>query len=562
MEDVDRFFSGQLNASTPKHLIGEGEAIRLLNARFVEGAITNAVGFDELPITYAEKDKSIYASRLTYQTLLETGDVQLVAPLENIHGKFLIVVISGKLFQIDVNSLQAMDITFPSASLPNRSSSYPLSYIDNGGAVYGVGGYLVICNGFNRPIFITPEGPRSSVESAYEMPPSWMAATASNRAFSIAYPNLLYASDPLGGASSLAPLTFEETLNSSATYYQQIFTIGSALSSDPITAIYRLPSYGSNSEEFLARSLLVSTAAQKFIIAAGSSRSTWAAEGSKFITYVGSAEGVAGPLACTNIGDVLFYVSTGGRFKTLGQDALREQGLQESFMDEGLGQYLCPLETQYYHREWYKSLDHSRAIAKYHSDRLYVTAFPVSSPAQSIYGEKFYSPSFRALAVGSIDPKTRLGPTATIAWEGFYDWIHPIGLVTLGKDMFVVSKDTHGKIKFYKENSNKLDDHTSTVYTRGYFSAVAGKGRSLLVVEMFFRRLFGKADITISYLVDGKWVQGAKCPASDLYVRATMSPRCKTASFSIPLKIDIDHRGCLFELESIRAAGEAHQEFR
>lgn len=562
IEDIDRFFSGQLNASTPKHLIAEGEAIRLLNARFIEGAITNAVGFDLLPITYQNPLKKFFASKMSYQDILDLGDVQLFAPLENVNGKFLIAVISGRLFQIDLATMTAMDITFPSAKLPENSYVYPLSYIDNSGAVYGVGGYLVIFNGFNRPVFITPEGPRSSREDLYETPPSWAGATASNRAFVVAYPNIMYASDPLGGASSLAPLTFEESLNPAGTYYGQVFTIGSALSADPVTAVCRMPSYGSGNEEFLARSLMISTAKQKFIVSAGSARATWEAAGGQFITYAGSSDGVAGPLACTNIGDILFYVSTTGRFKTLGQDAQRERGLQESFMDEGLGQYLCPCESNLFYRDWYRNLDHSRTVAKFHKDRLYVTAYPIKVPARSVYGERFLSPSHRALAVGSIDPTTRLGPTATIAWEGFYDWLKPIGLATVDTDLYVVSKDEFGRNRFYRENFDMVDTHDSTIYTRGYFSAVAGNARSLLTVELFFRRLFGPIKVYISYLVNDQWIHAATCTVTSKYMRTTLTKKCKTASFAIPLKIDIEHGGCRFELESVRVSGEVHAEMK
>jgi hypothetical protein len=561
IEDVDRFFSGQLNASTPRHLIGEGEAIRLINARFVEGAITNAVGFDELPVKYRD-DKNFFASPLSYQEILETGDVQLVAPLENTSGKFLIAVISGRLFKIDLSNNIATDITFASASLPENSNIYPLSYIDNNGAVYGVGGYLVIFNGFNRPIFISAEDARSSREDSYEMPPSWMGATAGSRAFVIARPNILNISDPLGGSSSLAPLTFDESLNPSGTYYGQVFTIGSALESDPVTAVCRLPSYGTGVEEFLARSILISTSQKKYIVSAGSARATWDSPGSNFIYYAGLSDGISGPLAWTNIGELLFYVSSTGRLKTLGQDAERDQGLQESFMDESLGQYLCPLESNFFYRDWYRTLDHSRSIAKYHMDRLYVTVYPIKVPARSVYGKKHLSPSHRALAVGSIDSTTRLGPTATIAWEGFYDWLNPIGIVTVGSDLYVVSKDVYGRVRFYKENFQKSDDHTSTIYTRGYFSAIAGKARSMLVVELFFRRLFGEVKITISYLVNDKWVKGSVCTTNSKYVRTTLEKRCKTSSYSIPLKIDIEHKGCRFELESVRANGETHSETR
>lgn len=560
IEDQDRFFSGRQSASTPKHLIQEGSIARLINARFVEGAITNALGFDELQITYGGSTERVFASSVTYQKILNQGDVQLVAPLENISGKFLVAVISGILFLIDTESLIAYDITPKSSFLPESSQgNFFLSYLDNDGGIYGSGGYLVIFNYPNRPIFVNQDGARLSVATNYEMPPAKFGATSANRAFVISAQNIMYASDPLGGGSSLAPLTFAETLDPAGSYTGQIFTIGSALDLDDATATCRMPRLLGPAQDFLGHNLLVSTENKKYIVAVGNPRSDW--ENIDFIAYAGTSDGIAGPLACTNVGSAVVYISSTGRIKTLYQDQDRESSLSETFFDEDLGQYLNQNEVNFYYRPWYRELDHSRSIVKFSRDRVYATVYPYLADAVGKYGDIQNSYTHRALAIGSLASETLIGPQASIAWEGFYDWLNPTSLVVLDHTLYVVSKDKYGRVSYYRENNSKCDDHKSVIYTRGYFSSQPGKSKSLMTVFLFFRRLSGNIKINLYYLVDNTWVLGADCESSNKVIRLNIKKnRCRTNSWSIPIRLEIEHNGCRFELESIRVEGESHKE--
>lgn len=555
IEDKDRFFSGKVNASTPKHLIGEGEVARLLNARFIEGAITNAIGFEELEITFPNND---YISRgnVSYSDLLARGDFQLLAPLSNVYGKFLIAIISGVIFQINLDNLEAVDITPIDSFLTEESiTAYPLSFIDNDGDIYGVGGYLVIFNYPNRPIFVSQYGARISNAFKWEMPVARIGATGGSRAFVISANNILYASDPLGAASSSAPLTFQETLDPAGTYTGQIFTIGSSLDMAYITAVCRIPRLLGVSEDFLAQSLLFSTKNKKYIVQAGAPRTDW--ESIQFISYGGTSDGIAGPQACTNIGSSVLYISHTGRIKNYAQDQDRDSSLVETYMDESLGQYLGEYESSFYFRPYYKTLNHSKGYIKYTRDRLYATVYPYLAPALSRYREKAQTYTHRALAVASLDPATLIGPQASLTWECFLTWLNPVALATLDNTLYVASKNEYGKIQFFKESFTKIDEHKSTIFTRGYFAGIDGRGKTLSEVTLYFRVLYGSVKIRISYLVNNKWTVAGECTTSNKLVRFTVKPKCKSDSWGVPLKIEIDHNGCKFELESVRVEGDS-----
>lgn len=567
LDDQDQYFTGQIDASTPGHLVSAGTIRRLINGRFIEGAVTNAYAFDELEWTFiatptVNRDGyKPFASGITHEQLIKRGDVQLVAPLDNFSGRALVFVVSGILYKMDLETCAVREITPRNDCLPESSYAYPLSYLDNDGGVLGAGGYLVIFNYPNKNIFVDEVSARlARTESPdFEAPPFRAGATAAGRMFAVSGNNLLYASDPLGGASALAPLTFQETLDAgppAASYYQQIFTIGSALDSDYVTAIARMPRYLSSSQDFLAQQVMVSTRRRKYIVAAAAPRADW--ENQQFISYAGSTPGIAGPLAVTNVGDVLVYLSTTGRIKTIQQDRERETALAETFMDESLGQYLSAGDRHFHHRDWYRELDHSRSIVKFHRDRLYATVYPVTVPAKNRYGESAYAPSHRALAVASLDSRTRLGPTAQLAWEGFYDWLKPIGLVTINDDFYVVSKDSRGIVRFYRENPRRVDDHTTILYTRAYFAGAAGHSKSTRSGVLYFRKLSGAVKVCISILVDDTWVQAYSGKSDKLAHHFTLNKKWQTNSSGMPLRIEIDHRGCRFELEAIRIKGETH----
>jgi len=121
--DVDRFFSGKLDAATPAHLLEEGTVPRILNGRFIEGAITNALGFQEIPMTYVGGPRIRYfSSPLSYDDIFAYGDPQLLAPLTSPDGQFLVFVISGRLFIHDPRTGVMRDITPVDAFLPDDSS--------------------------------------------------------------------------------------------------------------------------------------------------------------------------------------------------------------------------------------------------------------------------------------------------------------------------------------------------------------------------------------------------------------------------------------------------------
>lgn len=569
VDDQDRFFTGQSSSSVPRHVLGEGSIARLINGRFVEGAITNGVGFDELVFNFpgaagpaAKNTDRLFASNVTYEELLRRGDIQLFAPMQNVTGTFLVVVLSGRLILLDLKRGSAWDVTPVDAFLPPSSTTYrhPLSYLDNDGGTFGVGGYLVIFNYPNRPIFVNHiEARPSRAGASYEMPPMRLGVTGATRAFTISGDNLMWASDPVGGASSLAPLTYAETLSPDGDFKGQIFTIGSALDIEYVTNVSRLPRFSGPTQEFLAYNILVSTENKKFTISAGFPRATW--ETGQFINYVGSLDGIAGPEASTNIGDVLIYMSTTGRIKSIAQDQERETGLTENFLDDPLGQYMCHCEANFYFRDWYRTLNHSRSGMKFNKDRLYTTVYPFYAPAIGQFGQAQQSYSHRALAVASLDPETDLGERASFTWEGFYDWLQPTHVAVIDGHLHVFSKDVWGRNKIYRENFTKVDDHPTTIYTRGYFAGVPGKSKSLMKGTLYFRKLAGPVKVTISYLVNDVWICGAECEATSKLLRFNITRnRCRTDSWGIPLKIDIDHGGCRFELESIRVDGETHSD--
>lgn len=553
--DSDPFFTGELQGSAPKAALQQGQISRLLNGRFVEGAITNAVALEELNFTYFNKGKNVYTSNVSYEHLMYRGEIQLYAPLSNKFGEYHILLVNGILLQIDCATGVARDITPTDSMLPKKGGN--LTYLDNDLGVYGIGGYLIIYNYPNRPIFVNHLGARVSNELTYEMPPSRMGVTASNKALVVTGDNLFAVSDPFGGSNSLAPLTFAQTYEPGGLYEGDIYTVGSPLDEEYITCVSRLPKYLGPNQDFIAQNVLIHTKYRKYIIALGANRADWS--NIAFQTYAGNSDGAAGPLASTNVGSSLVYTSTQGRVKLITQDQQKETSYAETFFDDALGQYVCANEVNFHHRNWYKDLDHSKSILKYVDNNLFATVYPTEVPCIDRWGNEYICKSNAALAIASIDSRDRIGANAPLSWEGFYTDINPVGIMSMGNKVYIASKDSYGRNKFYKLNYNKSSTSTTVLYTRGYMlnDNSGSKKKALSALHLYFRVLQGCITTRVYQGSNNKWEKIGEVTSSDKLHKFSGFGKHITDSSSIPLKIEIDHKGCKFELESISLLGEA-----
>lgn len=553
--DNDPFFTGELQGSAAKASLQQGQLSRLLNGRFVEGAITNALCWEEQHFKFYTKSNKIYTSNITYDHLLARGEVQLVAPLATKFGRYMILVIGGILLQVDTSSNVVRDITPTDSMLPKRGGN--LTYLNNDLGVYGIGGYLVIYNYPNRPIFVNHLGARVSNELTYEMPVSRLGATAGNKALSVTGDNLFAVSDPFGGSNPLAPLTFEQTYGPEGLYAGDIYTIGSPLEHEYITCVSRLPKYLGPSYDFIAQNILVHTKYRKYIVALAAPRADW--NNIPFISYAGNSDGAAGPLAATNIGSSLAYISTQGRIKLLSQDQERETNYFETFFDDALGQYVCANEVNFHYRNWYKELDHSKAIIKYVDNNLFATVYPTEVPCIDKWGNDYVCKANAALAMASIDSRDRIGGRAPLSWQGFYTGIHPVGLMAMENEVYVASKNSYGLNKYYKLNYKKSSSSMTTVFTRGYMlnDNTGAKKKVLSVLHVYYRILQGCITTRVFQAINNKWEKICEVTSSDKLQKFSGFSKHITDSSTIPLRIEIEHNGCKFELESISLLGEA-----
>ena len=494
----------------------------------------------------------------------------LGATLENSAGEFLICIISGRLIQIDLDDCIAYDITPLNACLPQTSCQSNLSYLANAGSIQGTGGYLVIYNWPNHPIFVTPQGARvaDSRPPTFEMPPARLGTTAGLRAYVIQGNNTLVPSDPFGSAYPLSPLTFNENLNpdEGGGFFCETYTIGNFLDNPCVTAMCSFPVFGESPQEF-GNALIISTENSKYFFDADSVRSTWRTNPGLF-TQFGSGDGISNSLACTEIHSNIIYGSTYGRYKSLSQDQERNTNFTETSIDEGLGQFLCKNETEFHFRDWYKDLDHSRHSLKFARERLLATAAPTIAPAIDKFGNAVTTPTHRALAVASFDPNSELGETTRLNWEGYYDYVHPVSISAIGDNFYIFDKSpVTGLNRFLTMDFTTYSEEDSVVYTRGYFSSSQqqqqpAKSKTLTEVSLYFRNNPGTAPVTVSYLSNNKWIPLGTCngPSKRKSYEFTPRAKCRTNADHIPLRVEIHHKGCWFELESIRVQGEGHPE--
>ena len=397
---IDKLFSGVVRASDPPYSLQPGEVRRLVNASFREGTITNGLTLEK--IEFENQTGTLPNTNTSYSDLLSLGDPQVFAPLDTPDGKFIVGVISERMFRYNLQTCLVEDIT-PANSFIQCEA---MNYLGNDGGTSGAGATAVIYNNNNRPIFVTSDSVRVSDRGINEMPPARFGVSVGNRIANITGNNLLSFSDPLGGRNS--PLTFNETFleandnisppTPAGEFFGQVFSIGSSLDNEFVTGMCRLPKYLGPSQEFLAHSLYITTNRHHYIVQANAPRSTW--DEIEFIAYAGNQEGFAGPHACTAAGSDIIYINTKGRIRRISESQQTETSLVNTFMDEPLGQYFCENETDFSHRRWYETLDHSRSCIKYSGQRVYATVRPFLTTSINQSGRRYRTISHQALAVG------------------------------------------------------------------------------------------------------------------------------------------------------------------
>lgn len=447
------FGQGQYHGVRP-YVIPEGYTEKNINLTTVGDRLSIRDRFIEVPVKVVN-DKSI--DKTTYQDNLERGKYQGDCPYFYDDTEYFIIVISGLIYQIEVATGYAYVI-----NEEDRLNQYSNRIICS-----NFGKYVQVFDYPDRPLIIEGSNVFRTSEIEAGTPASKNGIFNYNRGFVTNEFNEWLASDPVGGESPDAPLSFVETTNPQSPFFGA-FDLGFKNRNTKINYLGSLPTNDSG-----IGALIISNGESIFSYTVNQPRSIINPDGSLsdgwrssvFGGELVSNVGVAGERAGVNYRRDLFFLSSTGYISTIKFARAQEQGSYTVRTLSGRSQNW--LDTRF--KDLYKY-----AVLEVFEERLFTTCKPYRTTAIDTFGNIIEDFAHAGLLVHEF--QTKQGeedqrPVDAGMWTGIY----PMAMREVGGNFFILSKDV-GRNRLYRLDKNADYDVIKgqnkqvgyRFYTKGY----------------------------------------------------------------------------------------------
>lgn len=400
---------------------------------------------------------------LSYEEIFLNGKIQAAAPYVTNQGKVGIVVISGVIFEVIFNRLEAHVLKLPNNERLNQYKR-KINWSE-------AGKFLVLYDYPDAPIIIEPSSlarraNRDRLTSLGtpqpEVPVSELGAYNMNRLF-VAQGTEFGAGDPVGSlASEDAPITFEESLVSAQAYNGQFFSLGSSSRNKNITAMTFLQTIDTGTG---IGPLIVANEESVYTYRTDLPRRSWEAESFGALALYGS--GIAGARALTNLNSDLLFFSPDNQMRSFSMSRSKVSRWNDTPISREIDGWLKDNDLDL--------LD--LAVVQGWRNKILLTVRPYITRALSTKGREIPDYAFRGLAVLELDNVSTLRSQGSPAWAGLWTGIDPRELITIGNDLYILGKENGRINRFYKLDINAKQDYTprrnykdikSRIYTRTY----------------------------------------------------------------------------------------------
>lgn len=569
--EVDRFFQRGQNSSLPSVGIERGLTSRLLNCRISNGSIKPSYRWSQVRTNHVEGLVNFQpldplarrgggtfnfniTTNLSWEDLFCFGKYQGGRAVENVFGRFIVMVFGGVVFQYDIDTCEICPIFGPDPCFDATCRRMCLET---------VGGWVAIANWPNLPVLVGPGGARYSNPNNNEVGAVRLLTVSGGRLYVVSGFNDLIVSDPFSGSNSFAPLTFEETFLPGP-FYNDAYKIGSTLSPDYIVGLCPLPLRDAAAQEFNGNLIVAHSASgDKFFIDTTSPRSTWLDSNNAFIRNGPAGPTMASCRSCTQSEYESLYISSTGRIRTLSTDQESASGIIETYLDDPLGRFDTeekgwPIEQDY------EELAHEISPIERFRSRIYAGVSPTSVIGINFKGERVIDYADQALAIGSLDSTTAFGERTPLSWEGFNTEVRPKDLFRFGdEELFCLSWE-NGKNVLKKLDFNSFSTRPSRVYTRSYFFNDNVREIQPTDCAIFVTNNTEKLHIELAYCIGDRWVNwGAMsidgcCDQVRLPVRFGQPlERCAGVGSTLQLRITVATG--FFDIDEIRVEAQVKQ---
>lgn len=461
-------YASGINVSVQNGALGPRPALIFLELELPEGGIT-------LPNKYER----------SYADIFRAGKFQAIAPYNIGLDSYMVLVISGTIFLLNVNTKKVSVLEIEDGS---RIDEYAARI--NWSAA---GRYLVLYDFPAFPVIIDGTECRRADPTKFEVPISTFGVYNQNRLFIANAGNEFTGGDPTGSVlTPEAPVTFEEVLTLASPYFGQIFQLPTNDNNDPISAMAFLQATDTSTG---IGPLLVATQRSIFSYNTQNPRGSW--ESGQFGSNLVYGAGIVGPRALVNVNSDLFYLSLDGQVRTLSMSR-----------DEQKRWSKVPISREV--KNWLKFNDQSLArygFLGYYNNRIFVSANPYRTQAKDTQGMAVVDYAHGGLAVLELENIATLGESAKPVWSGLWTGIRPMDICVNNQRCFIVSKDAAYTNNIYEVAADEYVDVTpygkrlikSTVYTREFEFENQFQNKELHSIDVSLADIKGKFKMDIEY---------------------------------------------------------------
>lgn len=487
------FVGGQDASKTPEY-VPENAYFSGINTTCKNGAIGPRDGFNRLPLVFPDEGLSIGGKTpYKYENLFRQGKYQASIPYFIGSQPFMLVVVSGLIYGINLSTFSVTPIPISDGSRINEfSRRVNWSFASR---------YVVIFDFPSFPVIIENLTARRADPADNEVPISVLGCYNQNRLFIGNAGNEFTGGDPTGSlAAPDAPITFLEIETPGSPFFGEIFQLPTDYNNPPITAMTFLQLVDTSTG---IGPLIVATRDQVFAFRTDQPRTGWSLDssGNSVVNQFGSCivnnAGIAGPRSFTNVNSDLFFISIDGQIRTLSMSR-DEQGKWSK----------VPLSREV--RNWLKYRDKSLvplATMAYFNNNIFATANPYRVTARTLDQDPISDYAFGGLVVLETDNISTLREESPPVWAGLWTGIRPMDFCTVGTRCFVISKDEESINHIWEITPDVTVDKAdykeryirSVFYTRNFDFQDEFKNKELLYLDTHFDNVRGDFKVKVDF---------------------------------------------------------------
>lgn len=425
--------------------------------------------------------------KVPYAEIFSGGRYQAAIPYAIGGTKYVIIVISGLIYLININTWETKIITIQGGGTLNENA--PRINWSNAGS------FLVLFDFPNVPVIFDGVTARRSNLGLFEVPVSTLGAYNQNRLAIANAGNEFTLGDPSGSsATPNAPVTFTEVEAPAAPYFGQIFQLPTNYLSnltDPITAMTFLQVTDVSTG---IGPLLVATKNQIYTFQTQNPRVSWenGAFGSLFVN-----QGIAGSRAFINVNSDVFVLSGDGQVRTLAMSRDEQSKWSKVPISREVENYLI------YHDESLMGY----SVLGYFNNKVFISANPFRTKCFGQSRQQLFDVAFAGMVVIGLDNLATLGKQGTPAWDGLWTGVRPMDMFQVDNRFFIMSKDELSRNEIYEVDPSQTIDRdgadtrqvTSILYTKEYDFKNQFQNRTLHSIDLGFNEVQGDFEVNVDF---------------------------------------------------------------